>query len=84
MFSRSECIQLWVVGFGFTFLLSVSSIAWAQTQDAINATLIERIAGLTLRLDRIETYISAIIVATLANLIAHVLDIREVRRVNGK
>ena len=47
-----------------------------MTQDGINATIFERMAGILTRLDRVESYLTAAIVALIANSIAHVINIR--------
>lgn len=73
---RSDVAQLCLVGFGLVFLLVVTAVTAAQTQDAINATLFERVASFGVRLDRLETYMTAAIGALAANFLAHLVQIR--------
>lgn len=74
---RTDIVQLYLVGFGLMFfVLVVSAAALAQTQDAINATMFERLQGILFRLDRIEAYMNAGIIALVLNFIAHLVQIR--------
>lgn len=52
------------------------TLTFAQTQDAINATLTERTANLALRLDTIEWYMRTTIVGVIGNLVAYIVTIR--------
>jgi len=76
--TNSDRAQLWLVGFALVFILTV--VLAGQSQEAINATLVERMAGITLRLDRIDNYQTATIVALVSNLIAHIISIRSNRK----
>lgn len=76
---RHDTVQLYLVGFALLFVFVVSAGGWAQSQDAINATLFERLNGITFRLDRLENMTSAAIVALIANFIAHLVQIRTQR-----
>ena len=73
---RCDIAQLYLVGFALMFVLFVSVGAWAQTQDAINATVFERLSGINFRLERLESLNTAALVALVANFIAHILQIR--------
>lgn len=74
---RADKIQLWCTGFGLIFLLTV--VLLAQSQETINATVSERLTYINLRLDRIEGYLTATIVALISNLVAHVVSIQASR-----
>lgn len=78
---RSDKVQLWCVGFGLVFMLTI--VVSGQSQEAVNATLFERINGITHRLDTIERYLTATIVALISNLIAHIASIRSQQRRRG-
>lgn len=49
---------------------------WAQSQDTINATLGEQVKNLSFRLDRIDNYMSAVLLALVLNFIAQVVQIK--------
>jgi hypothetical protein len=79
---RSDITQLYLAGFGVAFLLVVSVQSLASqpvSQEAINATIFERINGITYRLDQLEYYVKAAILALIANGIAHVVQIKTQR-----
>lgn len=73
--TTSERGQLWSTGMGLVFLITVSLLA--QSQDAINARVDERMLGLVQRMDKLETLVWGMIVAVAANLVAHILNLRE-------
>lgn len=76
---RTDILQLYLVGFGLVFVLWVSATAWAQvppSQEAINATLFERLNGIVFRIERVENFLAAAIVALIANFVAHLVQIR--------
>lgn len=50
--------------------------AWAQTQDAINATVAQQVMYLGQRLDKIDSMINAVLVALVVNFIAQIINIR--------
>lgn len=49
---------------------------WAQSQDAINATVAEQVKYLGLRLDKIDSMINAVLIALVVNFIAQIVQIR--------
>lgn len=73
----TDIAQLWCVGFGLIFAVTV--VALGQSQDSINATVMERIANINIRLDRMENYLTAAIVALISNLVAHIVNIKTSR-----
>lgn len=74
---RTDNTQLWIVGVGLLFLLIVvAGNVLAQTQEGINATVFERMNGILYRLDRMENYQTASIVALIGNFVAHLVQIR--------
>ena len=65
------------MGFGLVFLVTALTVTLlGQSQDTINAALTGRIDLLMFRLDRLENYTTAALVALIANFIAHVVQIR--------
>lgn len=80
-FRSSDKWQMWISCCGLMYLVTV--VAFAQSQDAINATVFERMANIALRLDKIENYITAMIVALVSNLIAHIVSIKTQRNRRG-
>ena len=64
---------------GFALVFVVTTVGLAQTQDSLNATILERMAGLSMRVDKIESYQTATIVALISNLVAHVISIKTQR-----
>lgn len=58
--------------------------AFAQTQDAINATLTEQIKGVVLRIDKIDSMINAVLIALVINFIAQVVQIRRTPSGRGR
>lgn len=81
---RSDWIQVGLVLSAIVFLVGVllSNYLFAQTpeQAFINATLGERIAAIGTRLDRVENYTTAAILALIANLVATTVQIRSLSR----
>lgn len=73
----TDMAQLWCIGFGLIFAVTV--VALGQSQDSINATVAERIANINFRLDRMENYLTAAIVALISNLVAHIVNIKTSR-----
>ena len=49
---------------------------WAQTQDAINATVAQQVMYLGQRLDKIDSMINAVLIALVVNFIAQIVNIR--------
>jgi hypothetical protein len=80
---KTDIVKLWMVGFSLIFLVSVVTLG--QTQDYINASVHERLNAMNYRLDKIENYVTASILALIANFIAHLVDIkaRKTGRRNG-
>jgi hypothetical protein len=80
---KTDIVKLWMIGFSLIFLVSVVTLG--QTQDYINATVHERLNSMNYRLDKIENYVTASILALIANFIAHLVDIksRKTGRRNG-
>ena len=72
---RAELLQLYLVGFALVFLLTLTALG--QSQDSINATVIERMNALEFRLSRVESYLTAAIIALIANFAAHLVDIKQ-------
>lgn len=77
----SDQWQMWITCAGLFYLVTV--VAFAQSQDAINATVFERMANIASRLDKIETYLTATIVALISNLVAHIVNIKTQRNRRG-
>lgn len=87
---KSDLIQFYCLGFSIVFIFIVMvSGAYAQldlknlSQDTINATLYERQNSIIARIDKYDTYLTAIIIGTASNLIAHLIDLKrrtELRR----
>ena len=76
-FRREDAIQLRLVGFALVFLTTIVLLAQVPaTQDGINAILFERLANMDKRLDRLESYMTAAIIALIANFVAHIVSIR--------
>lgn len=67
-----------------SYLLSVFLVAlcaagvhlWAQSQDSVNARLDERLNSLAYRVEKLETSQTYGLGALIANLVAHILQIR--------
>ena len=77
---RAEIAQLYLVGFALVFLVTVTGVGQAtQSQDSINATLFERLNTVMWRLERLENYTTAAILALVANFVAHLVQIRTQR-----
>lgn len=74
---KGDRVQLILVATGFVyFVVAVGmTVASGQTQDAINATLFERMAANSQRLDRVENYLTAMLLAVLSSLAAHLVSI---------
>lgn len=70
----TDIIQLWATGFGLIFLLTI--VVLGQSQDYLNGSMAAQINALTNRVDHIESYMMALVVATISNLIAHIINIR--------
>lgn len=84
-FRATDIAQLYLVGTALVFLAFVFVTGvFAQSQDAINATLFERINGIVFRLDRLENYTTAAILALIANFFAHLIQIREQRQLRQR
>lgn len=70
-----------------TIVLVLTILAYrvveAQSQDSINATLFERTAALSGRLDEIQWYLRTTIAGVLGNLVANVLTLRSQTRRRG-
>lgn len=83
MKARAYCAQMWLLGVSLAFLSTVWTILLAQSQDSINATLMERVSNVTARLDRIENGLLAVVGTTIASLIAQVINIRQSNKKDG-
>jgi hypothetical protein len=75
---RADLAQSWIIGFALVFM--VTTIVMAQTQDYLNGSMAAQINGLAVRIDHLETYLTGIVVATGANLIAHLVSIKSQRK----
>lgn len=80
---RRRCWSKWillagasvmVVGFCSSFLFAQSGQSFGS-QDAINATLFERQASLTARLDKLESMLTAGIIGVFSNLAASLMQL---------
>lgn len=56
---------------------------FAQSQDFINGSVTQQIAGLTLRIDKIDSMINAVLLALVMNFIAQIVNIRSARNRRG-
>lgn len=74
---RSDLAQLFLTGFALFCVATV--VVAGQSQEAINATVFERLASIVARLDKIENYLTATIVALISNLVAHIVNIKTQR-----
>jgi CHASE1-domain containing sensor protein len=65
---------------GTTLLLVVGTTAYAQyasqSQEVINATLLERNSHLTQRIDNLEWYLRSTTAGVIGNLIAYIFTVR--------
>lgn len=80
-FRASDIVQLYLVGGALVFLVVACALTAfaAQSQDAINARVDQQIIAIMWRLDRLENYLTASLVALVANFVAHVIQIRTQR-----
>lgn len=73
-----------MVGMFFVNLFAQSPPFPTLTQDGINATLLERIAALSSRLDRLDTMFQAVLVGVVLNLASHLFQINANRKKRGE
>lgn len=73
MMRRSDLCQLAILGGALLGLTTF--VLLAQSQDAINATIIERMNGFEFRLGRIENLFYGLMVAQAGNIGVHVYEI---------
>jgi len=76
---RRDIRQLWTVCLA-VLCLATTVVTIGQSQDYINATLTERLNGVELRLGRLETALMGLVATVLANLGAHIMEIRSRQR----